>query len=89
MGRGASRPVTDKPTRKATTDHPSHPGIANAASIGALAAERARIETAGFARVKSTYRVFFPRWLAWLPPLEDRLGFMPAGAQYHTVGVKA
>ncbi len=50
---------------------------------------RARMEAAGFARVKSTYRVFFPRWLAWLRPLEDRLGWLPAGAQYHTIGVKA
>ena len=31
------------------------------------------------------YIVFFPRWLAWLRPLERFLGWCPAGAQHVTI----
>jgi ubiquinone/menaquinone biosynthesis C-methylase UbiE len=46
-----------------------------------------RLAEAGFARVRTRYRVFFPRALRALRFLESRLGWCPLGAQYHAVGV--
>lgn len=50
---------------------------------------RARLREAGFARAQAQYRVFFPRALRALRPLESRLGWLPLGAQYFTCGVRA
>jgi ubiquinone/menaquinone biosynthesis C-methylase UbiE len=49
---------------------------------------RQRLQAAGFANVVATHRVFFPRPLRWLRWLEDWLGWLPLGAQYHVVGRK-
>jgi ubiquinone/menaquinone biosynthesis C-methylase UbiE len=49
---------------------------------------RRRLQEAGFADVVATHRVFFPRPLRWLRWLEDWLGWLPLGAQYHVVGRK-
>jgi 2-polyprenyl-3-methyl-5-hydroxy-6-metoxy-1,4-benzoquinol methylase len=38
---------------------------------------------------RTEYIVFFPRWLAWLRPLERFLVWCPAGAQHATVARKA
>jgi SAM-dependent methyltransferase len=47
---------------------------------------RDRVARAGFAAVESRYRVFFPRALAWLRPLERFLVRLPLGAQYFVAG---
>jgi SAM-dependent methyltransferase len=47
---------------------------------------RARLRDAGFSRVQSAYRVFFPRALRFLRPLEPLFGWCPLGAQYYAVG---
>lgn len=47
-----------------------------------------KLRAAGFERVVATHRVFFPRLLRWLRWLEDWLGWLPLGAQYHVVGRK-
>lgn len=39
-------------------------------------------EEAGFREIRVDYRVFFPGSLAWLRPLENRLRWLPLGAQY-------
>ncbi len=39
----------------------------------------------GFEGVTRDYVVFFPRWLAWLRPLEGFLSWCPLGAQYAVV----
>jgi len=44
------------------------------------------LKDAGFRDVKLEYIVFFPRALAFLRPLEPRLGWLPAGAQMLIVG---
>lgn len=44
---------------------------------------RKRIRNAGFTRTALAYRVFFPRVLAWLRPLERFLTALPLGAQYY------
>lgn len=44
------------------------------------------LAAAGFRDVKLEYIVFFPRKLAFLRPLEPRLGWLPAGAQMLIVG---
>jgi SAM-dependent methyltransferase len=45
-------------------------------------AMRARVAEAGFARTDLSYRIFFPRALSRLRPLERLLTFVPLGAQY-------
>lgn len=45
-----------------------------------------RLRTAGFGEVERRFRVFFPRALAVLRPLEWSLSPVPVGAQYMLVG---
>jgi SAM-dependent methyltransferase len=45
-----------------------------------------RLRSAGFGRVDRRFRVFFPRMLAALRPLEWSLSPVPLGAQYMLVG---
>jgi SAM-dependent methyltransferase len=45
-----------------------------------------QFERAGFGSVWRDYRVFFPRALRRLRPLEDHLRWLPLGAQYFVVG---
>jgi ubiquinone/menaquinone biosynthesis C-methylase UbiE len=45
-----------------------------------------RLRSAGFARVERRFRVFFPRMLSALRPLEWSLSPVPLGAQYMLVG---
>jgi ubiquinone/menaquinone biosynthesis C-methylase UbiE len=47
-----------------------------------------RMEAAGLSRRKTVYRVFFPRFLAKLRPLERYLTKVPMGAQYFVHAVK-
>lgn len=47
------------------------------------------LENAELRMVRRDYIVFFPRFLAWLRPLEPLLAWCPAGAQYAIVGEKA
>jgi SAM-dependent methyltransferase len=42
-----------------------------------------RLTTAGFREAKIYYRIFFPRMLRWLRPLETGLTWCPVGAQYY------
>ena len=42
-----------------------------------------RFHAAGMPRTEMRYRVFFPRALAALRPLEGMLGWLPLGAQYY------
>jgi len=44
---------------------------------------RSRLESAGFGQASIRYRVFFPRALSWLRPMEPWLGWLPLGAQYY------
>jgi SAM-dependent methyltransferase len=44
---------------------------------------------AGWASPQIRYNLFFPRGLARLRPLEDRLGWLPLGAQYVAIARKA
>lgn len=44
---------------------------------------RARMESAGFARARVSYRIFFPGALARLRPIEPWLTRVPLGAQYY------
>ena len=44
---------------------------------------RAELEQAGFGKLETRYRVFFPRALRWLRPLEPAMGWLPLGAQYY------
>jgi len=53
----------------------------NAILIGAHEMAR-RCRQAGFGRVKINFRVFFPAALKALRPLENRLRWLPLGAQY-------
>jgi len=41
-----------------------------------------RLNAAGWASSRMQYNLFFPRSLAYLRPLEVRLGWLPLGAQY-------
>lgn len=50
---------------------------------------RARIAAAGLPKTKAVYRIFFPRPLAWLRPLERYLTRCPLGAQYFVHAVKS
>lgn len=49
---------------------------------------RARVTAAGFVRPRLRHRVFFPRALAMLRPLEAWLGWLPLGAQYHLIAMR-
>lgn len=44
---------------------------------------RRRCELAGYTSVETDYRVYFPAALKALRPLEDRLRWLPLGAQYY------
>lgn len=44
---------------------------------------KASLVSARFLRPQIRYRVFFPKTFSWLRPLEDRLGWLPMGAQYY------
>jgi ubiquinone/menaquinone biosynthesis C-methylase UbiE len=57
----------------------------NAVLIGAHAL-KARLVSVGFQQLQIRYRVFFPRALRWLRPLEQWLGWLPMGAQYYVHG---
>lgn len=57
------------------------PFDANAVLIGARML-RERLRAAGFGRVSLAYRIFFPRALSALRPLERVLTRLPLGAQY-------
>lgn len=47
-----------------------------------------RLNRAGFRDPEVKYRVFFPRPLKWLRPLERFLGWLPLGAQYYVLAKK-
>ena len=47
-----------------------------------------RLLTAGFSNATTRYRVFFPRILRALRPLEAVLGWLPLGGQYYVRAVK-
>lgn len=49
---------------------------------------RQRLAEAGFERTQTRYRLFFPRWMHQLRPLEKHLAWLPLGAQYCVVGRK-
>jgi len=49
---------------------------------------RARVERSGFRESKTRYRVFFPKRLQWLRVMEDKLAWLPVGAQYFVCGRK-
>jgi SAM-dependent methyltransferase len=46
------------------------------------------LERAGFRETEVKYRIFFPRALRWLRPLENFLGWLPLGAQYYALAKK-
>jgi SAM-dependent methyltransferase len=50
--------------------------------------QRSLLREAGFADVHLEYIVFFPKQLAFLRPLEPKLGWLPLGAQMMTQGRK-
>ncbi len=56
----------------------------NARLIGARSLRRACL-AAGWSNVSIAYRLFFPRALAYLRPLEQRLGWLCLGAQYRLI----
>jgi SAM-dependent methyltransferase len=41
-----------------------------------------RLGDAGWSSPRIRYNLFFPRWLSLLRPIEDKLGWLPVGAQY-------
>ena len=59
----------------------------NAVLINA-AEMKARMAKAGFFKTETVYRIFFPRFLAKLRPLERYLAGVPMGAQYFVHAVK-
>lgn len=59
----------------------------NAVLINA-AQMKSRMRKAGFLNTKIVYRIFFPRFLAKLRPLERYLASVPMGAQYFVHAVK-
>ncbi len=59
----------------------------NAVLINA-AEMKARMAKAGFFKTETVYRIFFPRFLAKLRPLERYLAGAPMGAQYFVHAVK-
>ena len=46
---------------------------------------RTRLRDAGFVNVSVRHRVFFPRILRWLRPVEACLKWLPLGAQYYII----
>lgn len=56
----------------------------NAVLIGARSLRRACL-AAGWSNVRIAYRLFFPRSLAYLRPMEQRLGWLCLGAQYRLI----
>lgn len=46
---------------------------------------QARMKRAGWSRVRHEYRIFFPKSLAFLRPLENYLRWLPLGAQHAVV----
>ena len=42
----------------------------------------------GFSNVHAMYRIFFPKPLAFLRPMEQYMGWLPLGAQYYAIGYK-
>ena len=58
------------------------------ARLIAAPAMRRRFTAAGFAATRVRYRIFFPRALAALRPLEAPLTWCPLGAQYYALAVK-
>jgi len=46
------------------------------------------LKSAGFSKICICYRVFFPRALKWLRPLETYLTWLPLGAQYFALARK-
>ena len=65
----------------------SCPFDANACLIRSTAM-RDKLVAAGFGRSRIRYRVFFPKVLQRLRWLEDRLAWLPLGAQYFVVGTR-
>lgn len=63
------------------------PFDANARLIPA-AAMRKRIGAAGFSQARIRYRIFFPRVLRALRPLERWMTWVPLGAQYYALALK-
>jgi ubiquinone/menaquinone biosynthesis C-methylase UbiE len=59
----------------------------NATLIRAATLKR-RLERAGFWKLRIKYRVFFPRQLRWLRSMEEKIGWLPIGAQYYVWGRK-
>jgi SAM-dependent methyltransferase len=51
-------------------------------------AMRERLLQAGLATTYIRYRIFFPRLLSILRPIESRLTWLPLGAQYYAIGIK-
>lgn len=49
---------------------------------------RRRVRAAGFAAADLRYRIFFPRALRRLRPLEKKLAWLPLGAQYYVAARK-
>ncbi len=49
---------------------------------------RQRMNSAGFAMLKTRYRIFFPNVLRGLRPAEPALSWLPMGGQYYVRGVK-
>lgn len=50
---------------------------------------RRRMIKAGFGSVASRYRLFFPRLLSRLRPIEPYMGWLPLGAQYYVFAEKS
>jgi len=48
-----------------------------------------RLAQTGWAQPRIRYNLFFPRGLALLRPLEDKLGWLPLGAQYVALARKS
>lgn len=49
---------------------------------------KTRLKSSGFRQLQIRYRVFFPRQLRWLRSMEEKLGWLPMGAQYYVCGRK-
>lgn len=49
---------------------------------------RRRLKQAGFNLHPLTFAFIFPKWLAWLRPLEPTLASLPLGAQYQALAQK-
>ena len=73
-------PLTVKTVNECPFDEDAH--------LIAAGAMRRRFREVGFADVRVRYRIFFPRALAALRPLEAHLTWCPLGAQYYALAVK-